>query len=232
MDFDKLKENVKQLMKEKGLSQAKLAEEIGMSQPNFNKCLSLKNDSRSFTLEQVCNLADYFEVTVDELLDRPRSIKDPSVIDTCQFMAALISSNQIIRFEHTVLETIIPEPDPYAEDWHKESEKEVTYDAFYFPNYMRIPDYIDEDDPRYEEVRCDIMYGGNDMPQNITINNFLHRFIDTYIRFDSGIIKEEEFSLLEDAFFQILIKEQKNKAQLSKSATPVKEESNDSNENH
>ncbi len=205
MNFRRLKENVKQLMDERGLRQTELAKAIGMSQPNLNKCLNLSDDSRSFTLEQVCNLSDYFEVTVDELLDRPRKEKDLSVVETCQVLATLISHNQIVHFDHKVNETVVV---GYGDElpWSDESNKEVTYDAFYFPNYCHIPDYVDSDNHRYDEVESDILYGGNEMPNNIRINKFINRFIETYERFDSLKISQEEYEILKNAYYQILKK--------------------------
>lgn len=204
LNFDRLKENVNRLMKERGLTQSVLAKELGMTQPNLNKCLSQKNDSRCFTLEQVCNLADYFEVTVDELLDRPKNKTQFSNSDICHVLATLISSNQVVHFNHKVEETFVYASDPSERFCSNEKTKDVTYDAFYFPDCYFIPDYIDYDDPRYDEVRSDLMYLGNENANNIAINNFLRRFIEAYEKYDGGNISEEEFTILRDAYYQIL----------------------------
>ncbi len=206
MNFAILKENVLRRMKEKGLKQSELAEAIGMTQPNLNKCLQIDNDSRSFTLEQVWKLADFFETSIDELLGRETEKTSISKLEICQFLAMLISQNQISYFDYEKEETITYTADARNEDWKNEKTRTIKYNAFYFPNCYSIPDYIDPDDPRYEEVRSDLMYIGNEYSDNIAINNFLDRFIGTYEKFAGGHISEEEYKLLENAYYDILKK--------------------------
>ena len=209
MNFNKLKENVLSRMKDKGLKQKELAKSIGMSQPNLNKCLQTGDDSRSFTLEQVCKLADFFETSVDELLGRTTERTSLSDLEICQFLSTLISHNQITHFDHKVSETIVYPANPDNIDWYNERKTEVKYNAFYFPNCFHIPSYIDDDDPSYDEVRSDLMYGGNENQHNMAINNFLDRFIGTYEKYDGGQISEEEYKILEDAYYEILKKKQR-----------------------
>jgi len=203
MNFDLLKDNVLRLMKEKGLKQKQLADSIGMTQPNLNKCLQKGDESRSFTLEQVCKLADYFETSVDDLLGRKVERASLSELEICQFLSTLISHNQIAHFEYKVKERHTLPANLYNE-YEGDEIVEVTYNAFYFPNYFHIPSYIEADDPNYEEVRDDILYNGNESEHNMAINNFLERFIRTYEKFDGGKISQEEYKILEDAYYQIL----------------------------
>jgi len=49
---DILIRNITQLMKDNGITQEKLADILGMSQPNVSKALSLR-DKKCFTLDQV-----------------------------------------------------------------------------------------------------------------------------------------------------------------------------------
>lgn len=221
VDFGKLKENVDQFMKEKDLTQEELAKAIGMTQPNLNKCLSPSCNKRNFTLAQVCALADYFGTTVDELLGRRSSRKKLAALEIGQFLSTLIASNTVKHFDYDVEETyVFPVTDP-AGDWYHDEKVKVKYKAFYFPNYFHVPEYIKDDDDTYDEVRSDIMYGGNDDPSNMAINNFLDRFIGTYEKFDAKDISPEEYRILEDAYYQILKKEHRKNNQLSKSATPI-----------
>lgn len=209
MNFEQLKENVTKLMKEKGLTQKVLAEHIGMTQPNLNKCLipSTSKASRNFTLEQVCLLADYFGTSVDELLGRQTSIRTHTPLEIGQFLASLIENNQIKHIDYKHDEThVFPAGDPEG-DWYHDETVTVNYNAFYFPNYFHVPEYIKDDDPDYEEVRSDIMYGGNDSPNNMAINNFLDRFIGTFEKYAAKDISPEEYKILEDAYYQILKKE-------------------------
>ena len=213
MNFEQLKENVTKLMKEKGLTQKALAEQLGMSQPNLNKCLipSTSKGSRNFTLEQVCKLSDFFSMSVDDLLGRSTQRSSFSELEICQFLSTLISHNQITHFDYPVPEThCFPVTDPEG-DWYHDEKIEVKYNAFYFPNYVHIPSYIDDDDPRYDEVRDDIMYGGNEHTHNMAINNFLDRFIETYEKYDGGKLSEEDYKILEDAYYKVLKKNQKRR---------------------
>lgn len=204
VNFSELKMNVISRMKEQGLKQKELAEAIGMTQPNLNKCLKIDDDSRSFTLEQVWKLADYFGTSVDDLLGRKAEKTSLSELDICQFLATLISNKQIIHFDHEVDETIVYPADYRNEDWYNDRKVKVKYNAFYFPICYFIPDYIDPDDPSYDEVRSDLMYDGNENQHNMAINKFLDRFIGTYEKLDGGNISEEEYKILENAYYEIL----------------------------
>lgn len=208
-NFEQLKENVTKLMKEKGLTQKVLAEQIGMTQPNLNKCLipSTSKASRNFTLEQVCNLADFFGTTVDELLGRETTNKKLTPVEIGHFLASLISTNTLKHFDYIVDETHAFPVGDREGDWYHDETIKVKYNALYFPNYFHVPEYIKEYDPSYDEVISDIMYGGNDDPNNMAINNFLDRFIGTFEKYDAKDISQEEYKILEDAYYQILKKE-------------------------
>lgn len=86
MNFDVLKRNIKSLMKKNNMTQKQLGSVIGMSQSNVNKCLKLEDNSRSFTLQQICTIADHFGKTIDELVGRNQESHslspDPSAISS------------------------------------------------------------------------------------------------------------------------------------------------------
>ena len=60
---DILIRNITQLMKDNGITQEKLADILGMSQPNVSKALSLR-DKKCFTLDQVVGIAEHFGVSI------------------------------------------------------------------------------------------------------------------------------------------------------------------------
>ena len=64
---DILNQNIEIQLKKKNINKSKLAEILGMSQPNVSKALN-PNKKKCFTLEQVINIADYFNVTIDSLV--------------------------------------------------------------------------------------------------------------------------------------------------------------------
>ncbi len=202
-NFDILKGNIRSLMKAKNMTQEQLGDAIGMSQSNVNKCLKKGDGSRSFTLEQVCSLADLFETTTDDLLGRHTKKESLSAEEICQFLATLISKYKVVHFEHPIEETVLPPSHGY--DVYEPVEKTtLKYDAFYFPNYITPPEYFDE--YRLDDIQDEVRINGNRIPENMTINNFLHKFIDTFEKYDSGVYEEEDYKILVDAYYRILEK--------------------------
>lgn len=68
-----LKDNVKGLVRNSKKSASQIADEIGMNQSNFSKCL--KDKTRCFSIVQVCKLAKLFDCSVDELVGMKHSSK-------------------------------------------------------------------------------------------------------------------------------------------------------------
>ena len=66
-DRDILITNIKNLMSNTNTTQEKLAKALGMSQPNLSKALNPK-DKKCFTVAQLVEIADHFNVSVDELV--------------------------------------------------------------------------------------------------------------------------------------------------------------------
>ena len=69
---------LKELRNEKGVSQLKLAEHIKISQQAIAKWETEKSTPDPYTL---CQLADYFNVTVDYLLGRPSAMLHESLAE-------------------------------------------------------------------------------------------------------------------------------------------------------
>ena len=63
----KISKNLKMLMKGQDLKQQELAEEIGISQSAISSWLSGKKEP---SIESLWKLADYFDVSIDELVGR------------------------------------------------------------------------------------------------------------------------------------------------------------------
>ena len=60
-------ERLKELRKEKGLTQQKVADSLNISQPNYRRW---ESGERLPSVETLVMLADYFEVSIDYLLTR------------------------------------------------------------------------------------------------------------------------------------------------------------------
>lgn len=202
IDFTILKENIRMLMKKENMTQTKLADILDMAQSDVSKCLQKDNDSRRFTLEQACKLAMHFDITLDELVGLKREGRKKTAEEICRFFKELIRSYKVIHFDHEVEEEVYtPINNGYDYDIIK---KTVTYDAFYFPNYITPPKYFDEF--RLDDLRDEIRINGNDLPENMSINNFLQKFIDAFEKYDSGTYDEDDYNILVEAYFKLLRK--------------------------
>lgn len=171
--------NIKKLMKNNNMTQQELAEVLDMSQPNISKALSI-SDTKSFTLDQIVGIAKHFNVTVDWLLgNETKSIQPLSPRAIGQFIVELIENEEIETFSHSVTETIYePDIDNYGNNiGSTNEEKEIVYNAFYFPSYWCIPDDLpyDEQCALFSEMtQC-----GNDTI-HLQTNKFINDFLQIY----------------------------------------------------
>lgn len=125
-DFSILKRNINILIKEKGVTtQDKLGEIIGKSQSSVSKALSTDNKSAGFTVEQICRIADHFEISIDELLGREIRLSYEKI---CNTLITLLTVNKLQCLECSV----------------NDLDKAVSYPAFYFPNHDTSNNAIQE----------------------------------------------------------------------------------------
>ena len=94
------KEHIKELLKEKGISQKTAYEHIGLSQPDFSKRLSANNEG-FFQIWQLWDLSNLLNCSIDELLGKDNiphqkatAPEDVSLSDVC---AALYYFHQIVQ---------------------------------------------------------------------------------------------------------------------------------------
>lgn len=88
-DFSKVKRNVERLRKERGITQEKLGEIIGVKQGRIS--VILKDNSNCFTLSQIIAIAEYFKVSVDELLGLNEEKQTPKYETLSDIANALFS---------------------------------------------------------------------------------------------------------------------------------------------
>ncbi len=73
-----LAENVRRKMIRENISQSELAEATGIPQTSISRLLRCENDP---AVSVVCRLADYFETSVDRLLETPaKAAKEKSAV--------------------------------------------------------------------------------------------------------------------------------------------------------
>ena len=65
----RLSDNLRELLQEKGICQTQLAREVQISQSAISNWLSEKKEPR---IESLWRLADYFNVTIDQLVGREK----------------------------------------------------------------------------------------------------------------------------------------------------------------
>lgn len=191
-DTNILIQNTKKLMNDKDITQAKLADILGMSQSNVSKALS-ESDKKSFTLDQVVGIAKHFRVSIDMLVGNTKSASiTTGPRSTATFLAELISHHdaELIPYEH---EEVVFEVDydNYANYPSCTSEKRtVTYPAIYLPGYWEVPDRAineDTDMAISEATQC-----GNDTRMQ-PVNDFLRHFKEIFDLYDRKGLSEDTY---------------------------------------
>lgn len=94
---------IKELMKERGISQIELASKLGMNRVSLSRLLSDKNDMRTSTLEKIasaldCSVADFFRAEnpqPPQFTAMVRSGNDTFVFDDFDSLRDWVGSNPI-----------------------------------------------------------------------------------------------------------------------------------------
>ena len=136
LNYDAAKRNIDTLRKNKGLTQAQLADAIGMSQPNLNKALNIK-EKRFFSADQLYSIADLFNVSIDELLLRESPMSSTnSLRSIAEFIIDLLERDIIdletIETSEFVKRVYYDIESGYPRNYS--DVREVKRIALYFPN--------------------------------------------------------------------------------------------------
>lgn len=192
---DILNQNIEIQLKKKNINKSKLAEILGMSQPNVSKALN-PNEKKCFTLEQVINIADYFNVTIDSLIGSPKTdtiVSANNPRDIAAFLAQCIENEKATVAEYSVEETVFVEDYDPRELFcnYKQTTQEVRYPILYFSDYWS-PSLISETDEEYAELQQEAFQCGN-QTGNVPINNFLRHFLQIHTLYKKGELAEETY---------------------------------------
>jgi len=192
---DILKRNIKELLKNKDITQQKLAHTIGMSQSNVSKALS-EGDKKCFTVEQIYSIADHFGVSIDWILgyeSADRIAKGSHAIGT--FIAELLGT-QVAKCTPIAIHDTV-----YSIDYNlrKSSgynvlEKDNTYLAIYFPNYWN-PQELAKTEVEFAALYAEATQCGNDT-RNLPLNLFMQKFVSILKVFHDKQISEEAYQIV------------------------------------
>ena len=178
INYKKLCENIKSLMRDRdNMKQAALGDVIGIPQGEVSKVLRGK---RRFQLDEVVRIADYFDVSIDSLLDRdhPRQQEDISAREICEMLLKLRKKGA--KFKNIQWKETCYEYDPHEEDVCH-SIRENTYPAFFFPEFMQPKD--EEEAHMYSQIE-------NRDSFNSCINDFIKKVSAIRIAQNNGIFDE------------------------------------------
>lgn len=182
-------------MRDKNVSQQKLAEILEMSQPNVSKALNEK-DKKCFTLIQVIGIAEYFHISVDELVHNKKSAHiSTSQRSIAQFIASLLESGVAKAIPHSEIEEVYVarKADLWME--YVPSEEKIDYLAFYIPSYWDVPGNTDDDEAM---LRSEASLIGNETSYK-SVNDFLHHYTGVLDAYKKGSLTDDTYkTVLED----------------------------------
>lgn len=195
-DRDILIQNIDVLIKKTGINKSQLADALGMSQPNVSKALNPK-EKKCFTLEQVINIAHYFNVTVDSLIGSPKTksiVSADSPRDIAAFLAQCIANGKAKVADYVVEQTVFYEDYdsslPFCNYSHR--NQSVTYPILYFSDYWS-PSEEAEDEEDLSMLLQEASVCGN-KTENVPINNFLRHFLQIHSLYKRGELSEETYN--------------------------------------
>lgn len=211
--FDKniLISNIKRLMKEKDITQPKLAEALHIGQPSISKYL---NGKQQMSIDVAYNLAQCLGVTLDDLCkdpNEPSALQDSPTIDdpfkydfqkVCGGLATVFKYADLRTKEIDIQEVIYAEevtPEGYETGVYARQKTILNtdptnkYNTFYFPNYHEICSTFPSREAR-DEYMSDLHYLGNANEPNMDINAFFKKLCDLNCIYQNGSITYEAYT--------------------------------------
>lgn len=201
-NFDILKENIRRHMKERGMKQKDLADALYTSQANIAKHLKKGDDAQTFTLKQVCQLAELFGTSIDELLGRKENDNNYTPEKICNFLRIMVEKGKIQCIKHIIEEEDTWDVDEYEPPIICHNKRKTAYWAFYFPDYIPIPPCGDPYE--YHAYEEEYNAAGNRCSENIQINNFINDFIEEFNEYSSGKHRQKLYKKIVNALYDEL----------------------------
>lgn len=197
-DNNILIQNIKNLMKENGVSQTQLAKILCSNQSSVSKCLS---GDKVISLESAYLIAQHFKVSIDDLccdhsleasttVEKVTSPKSDSpaqiLISVCTALATIFKTSTLRTNEFERRETVyIEETDEYGNELGRFYQKHDQFNmdpvnkyiSVYFPNYEKIQNDL-ASQSEANEYFCLLQEYGNTLEINVRINEFLGQLTD------------------------------------------------------
>ncbi len=193
-DSEMLKRNIKSLMKNSDIHQQELADAIGMSQPNISKALN-ENDKKCFTVEQIFSIADYFGVSIDQLVGHNAAKKaSQGQRAVGEFIAGLLADGTAKMTEVEIQEEVF---NPiYDSNGFRKSRlfPKIKYPALYFSNYWNPRD-LAKDDDELKDLFDEAEQVGNEN-QNAALNSFLEKYVKILKLYKDNQLPEEAYQIV------------------------------------
>lgn len=187
---DILISNISVLMANNSVTQEKMAQALGMSQPNFNHAIHNTGGKR-FTIEQIFDIAHYFGVSIDWLMGN----KDGSAVtakSAAEFITRAVLCGAAKLTPYTVEEDNYCADETYAPGTVRKTT--VKYWAAYFPSFWNpYEDVVSEEETREKVTEAEA--GGNQTPF-WSLNAYLDKFVGFYQLLKSRSMDEEDFQTL------------------------------------
>lgn len=187
---DILIKNISMLMMNNSVTQEKIAQALGMSQPNFNHAIHNTNGKR-FTIEQIFDISHYFGVSVDWLMGNQEGIAiTPRA--AADFITKAVTSGAAKLTPITV-----KEENYCADELTPPGSVNMThqkYWAVYFPSYENISEFVDSEEEFLERLAVAHAVG-NETPY-WALNAFLDKYQRFYELWRTGKMDEEDFQTL------------------------------------
>ena len=191
-DVDILIKNIKKIMKDKNISQAKLAEILGMSQPNISKALS-RNERKCFTLAQIYDLACYFKISIDELVGNVSGMEASiSPRSTAAFITKLAEAHAIEFIPYSRTEEVfklVEDTSLSYVDYSRVNEK-VTYPAIILKSYWSPNDAPNEE--AFQESLTEAFQVGNETAM-LPANKYLDQFQEIFKIYEKGDLSKQTY---------------------------------------
>lgn len=194
-DYVALKRNIKILLKNRSMTQQQLAEVLGMSQSNVSKALN-EEEKKCFTVEQLYDIAEHFNVSMDELLGRSTAKSTPGgQRGIGAFLATVLSSGNAkctkVKIEERVYDPYHP---PYGPEILEQEEPAHEYWALYFPNYWD-PSEEAKDEEEFHQLIAEATTVGNET-RNPALNTFIQKYLDILRVYQKGEISKEAYEIV------------------------------------